>query len=145
MTFLQDVLRITSEALRERRSLRLVRDEVQAALLERLQESQQGTFALAADHAAMVVAMATMLFDSLLRLRAGEGEAYLASVATRAKRWESKADDIVSAARDAQRQRSGADAVSHLLAAADDAADSLEDAAFLMPLLPWSRCCGSGG
>jgi uncharacterized protein Yka (UPF0111/DUF47 family) len=136
VAFLQGVLRITTEALLQRRSLRFVRDEVETQLLERLQDSQQGLLALAADHAALVVAIAGAFYDAVLRLRGGAGEAYLRSVSERAKRWETKADDIVIAARDAQRQMADSDAIGQLLPSADDIADGLEDAIFLLALLP---------
>ena len=90
LAFVQGTLRITSEALLQRRSLQLVRDEVQAELLERLQDSQQGVLALAADHAALVVAIALALYDALVRMRGGVGHEYLASVSERAKQWESE-------------------------------------------------------
>jgi uncharacterized protein Yka (UPF0111/DUF47 family) len=134
--FLQAVLRITSEALQQHRSLRLVRDEVQAELLGHLHESQQGLLGLAADHAALVVALALALRDALVRMRGHAGGGHLRSVAERAKRWETKADDIVSQARHSQRHMPDSDAIRTLLVQADDVADGLEDAIFLLTLLP---------
>jgi uncharacterized protein Yka (UPF0111/DUF47 family) len=135
LAFLQAVLRITSEALQQHRSLRLLRDEVQAELLGHLHESQQGVLALAADHAALVVALALALRDALLRMRSDASGGHWPSVAERAKRWETKADEIVNHARQAQRHVPDSEAVARLLTEADDVADGLEDAIFLMTLL----------
>jgi uncharacterized protein Yka (UPF0111/DUF47 family) len=134
LAFLQSVLRITSEGLQQRRSLRLMRDEVQAELLGHLHESQQGVLALAADHAALIVALAVVLHDSLLRLGTSSRHD-VSSAAERAKRWETQADEIVNRARHAQRHVPDAEAIAHLLPAADDVADSLEEAVFLTTLL----------
>jgi uncharacterized protein Yka (UPF0111/DUF47 family) len=134
LTFLQAVLRITSEGLQQHRSLRLVRDEVQAELLSQLHESQQGVLSLAADHAALIVALARALHHALHRLRSETGRD-LSSVVDRAKRWETKADDIVNQARHARRHGPDADAVAGVLPAADDVADGLEEAVFLVSLL----------
>ena len=135
LAFVQAVLRITSEALQQRRSLRLVRDEVQAELLDRLQESQQGVLALAADHAALIVGIALGLHDALVRMRSDPGGRHLPGVAERAKHWETKADDLVATARHAHRGAQDSATVG-LLPAADDVADGLEEATFLMAQLP---------
>jgi uncharacterized protein Yka (UPF0111/DUF47 family) len=134
VSFLQGVIRITTEGLQQHRSLRLVRDEVQAELLSHLHESQQGVLGLAADHAALIVALAQALHDSLLRLR-GRAASNLPAVAERAKRWETKADELVNRARQAQRHVVDAEAVAGLLPTADDIADGLEEAIFLVTLL----------
>jgi uncharacterized protein Yka (UPF0111/DUF47 family) len=135
IAFLQSLLRITSEALQQRRSLRLVRDEVQAELARHLQDSEQGMLVLVADHAALVVALAIALRDALLHLRSDAAGTHLPSLAERAKRWETKADDIVNRVRHAERHLPDSKAVAPLLAEADDVADGLEEVIFLMTLL----------
>jgi uncharacterized protein Yka (UPF0111/DUF47 family) len=134
LAFIKAVLRITSEGLQQRRSLRLVRDEVQAELLTHLHDSQQSVLALAVDHASLIVALAGAMQTALLRVR-GRSRRDLSSVAERAKRWESRADDIVSRARQAQRRVPDGVAVAQLLSNADDVADGIEEAIFLMTLL----------
>jgi uncharacterized protein Yka (UPF0111/DUF47 family) len=135
LAFLQAVLRITSEALQQHRSLRLVRDEVQAELLGHLHDSQQGVLGLAADHAALVVGLALALRDALLRMPSDVSGGHLRSLAQRAKRWETKADEIVNHVRQAHRPVPDSEAVGRLLIEADDVADGLEEAIFLMTLL----------
>jgi hypothetical protein len=134
VAFLQAVLRITSEAWQRRASLRLVRDEVQAELLEHLQDSQQGVLGLASDHAAMVVSLAILVRDGIAGLDDAAGGEHLRRGAERAKRWETKADEMVNRARAAAHRTPDADLVGRLLPLADDAADGLEEAMFLVGL-----------
>jgi uncharacterized protein Yka (UPF0111/DUF47 family) len=133
VSFLQAVLRVTSDAWRGQRSLRFVRDEIQAELLDRLQESQQGVLALAADHAALIAGLATLAHDAALRAGGAADTDGVTSIARGAKRWETKADDIVSRGRELQRH--AADDVDSLLVDADDVADGLEEVVFLFTLL----------
>jgi uncharacterized protein Yka (UPF0111/DUF47 family) len=135
LAFVEAVLRITSEAMQQGRSLRLVRDEVHAELLAQLHDSQHGALALAADHAALVAALAQTLNETLYQLKAGANRSGLSAVVGRAKRWESKADDIVIRARQAQRHLPDSEAVRRLLPVADDVADKLEETVFLLTLL----------
>jgi uncharacterized protein Yka (UPF0111/DUF47 family) len=139
LAFIQAVLRITSDAWQQHASLRLVRDQVQAELLEHLHNSQQGVLGLASDHAALVVALAMAVRDAIDGLREQRSGVDLARAAERAKRWETKADDIVNRARSAQRQLPDADLVGQLLPCADDIADGLEEAMFLTGLLSANR------
>jgi len=134
LAFLKAVLRITSDALQQHRSVRLVRDEVQAELVGHLNESQQGVLSLAADHAALVVALAEAVRQALRYLREGRDKD-LAALSERAKRWESKADQIVSRVRQLQRVVSDAPGAGRLLPDADDVADGLEESIFLVSLL----------
>jgi hypothetical protein len=135
VAFIRAVLRITSEAWQQHASLRLVRDQVQAELLEHLHNTQQGVLGLASDHAAIVVALAMAVHDGIAGLNEQDPGERLALAAERAKRWETKADDIVNRARSAQRQLPDADVVGRLLPLADDVADGLEEAMFLLRLL----------
>jgi uncharacterized protein Yka (UPF0111/DUF47 family) len=136
LAFVQATLRIAGEGMQEHRSLRLMRDEVQAEFLQYLHESQQGVLVLVADHAALIIGLALMMRDALQQLRDSAGRGELTQVAARAKRWETKADDIVTQAREAQRRVPDADTICALLPVADDAADDLEESIFLLTLVP---------
>jgi uncharacterized protein Yka (UPF0111/DUF47 family) len=138
VAFLQAVLRITSEAWQQQASLRLVRDEVQAELLEHLQDSEQGVLSLAADHAALIVALALAVKDGIRGLPDTASDR-LERAVDRAKRWETKADDIVNRARSAQRETPDGELVGRLLPCADNVADALEEATFLLGLLTAHR------
>jgi uncharacterized protein Yka (UPF0111/DUF47 family) len=139
VAFLQAVLRITSEAWQHHASLRLVRDEVQAELLEHLQDSQQGVLGLASDHAGVILALALAVRDAITVLNDAAGSEQLRRAAERAKRWETKADDMVNRARAAQHRTPDTDLVGRLLPLADDVADGLEEAMFLLGLLASHR------
>jgi hypothetical protein len=139
ISFIQAVLRITSEAWQHHASLRLVRDQVQAELFEHLQNSQQGVLGLASDHAALVVALAMAVRDGIDGLRDRNSTEPFLTAAERAKRWETKADDIVNRARAAHRDTSDAELVGRLVPLADDAADGFEEAMFLLGLLAAHR------
>ncbi len=134
VAFLQAVLRITSEAWQHQASLRLVRDEVQAELLDHLQDSQQGVLGLASDHAAVILALAVAVRDGIDGMSETAGDEHLRRAADRAKRWETKADDMVNRARASQHRTPDADLVGRLLPLADDVADGLEEAMFLLGL-----------
>ena len=138
--FLTAVLRITSEGYAKGRSLRLIRDEVEAELIELFHASQQGSLTMVADHAALVVSIAGALRDALLRSASDADAAPIALAGERAKRWETRADEIVRAARGSVRAKAGVDAVSRLLAEADDVADGLEEATFRLTLAQQRGC-----
>jgi len=133
VSFLRAVLRITNEAWLGQRSLRFVRDEIQAELLDRLQESQEGVLALAADHAALVASLAMAAHDAALRAASGPDVDGVTAIGRRSKQWETKADEIVSQGRELRRY---VDAdVDRMLADADDVADGLEEVVYLFTLL----------
>ncbi|MDH4065965.1 MAG: hypothetical protein OEW19_16315, partial [Acidobacteriota bacterium] len=133
--FLMAVLRITHDGQEHGRSLRFVRDEVEAELIELFHETQQGALALVADHAALLSSIAVSLRDAVLRTSLDGAATAPALAAERSKRWETRADELVRTARTAVHRTSGGDWVGRLLAVADDVADGLEEATFLLTLL----------
>jgi uncharacterized protein Yka (UPF0111/DUF47 family) len=143
-SFLQSVLRLTAEGLRDHKSPRLIQDEIHAELLNHFQTSEQSALALAAEHAMMVTSLAELVREALTRSHTesnqGEGVGYSA----RAKAWESKADQIVSRARTVLKHAPGDSALIRLLSEADDVADALEEAAFLSTLLTDGRTSHEG-
>jgi uncharacterized protein Yka (UPF0111/DUF47 family) len=138
--FLMALLRITSEGYAQGRSLRFLRDEVEAELIELFHETQEGALSLVADHAALVAGLAVSFRDTLLGAVSGADAEGIARSAERAKRMETRADEIVRAVRTAKRHTAGAEAIARLLAEADDVADGLEEAAFRLTLLQQRRC-----
>ena len=138
-TFLQAVLRIAAEGLRGQKSSRLIQDEIQAELLTHLQSSEQGALALAAEHGMLVAALAGLVRDALARADTESDPSALRSVAARAKAWETRADQILSRSRTVLDQATGGTTLMRLLGKADDVADGLEEAAFLLTLVPDSR------
>ncbi len=138
--FLMAVLRITSSGYAQGRSLRFIRDEVEAELIELFHDTQEGALGLVADHASLVASLAISLRDVLVRAVAGADTEAIARAADRAKRIETRADEIVRAARGTKQHTAGAEAVARLLAEADDVADGLEEAAFRLTLVKERQC-----
>ncbi len=126
LAFLRFVLRATAEGLLAGQSQALVRDRIRAALAQHFSNEEHRLLALAADHAGLVFELATLVRDALR-----EPEA---ATARRARRFEHDADQLVIAAREAVRRRPDHAVFRLLLEAADDAADQLEDVAFLLGL-----------
>jgi uncharacterized protein Yka (UPF0111/DUF47 family) len=134
--FLKFALKTAADGLLADRSEFLLRDEIGAELRRYLDTAHQGMLQLAAEHAALIVELAMAARDSLLSAnRAGNGE-YVERTAERARRWEHRADELVKKGRTARERSDTARAVPELLGTADDAADQLEEAIFLLTLLP---------
>jgi uncharacterized protein Yka (UPF0111/DUF47 family) len=131
--FLRFVLRAAAESILANRSLRLIRDEVKAELLKLFQSAELTALALACDHAALMVDIAALVRDGLLRLAGGAGTDAEAD-ARRAKTWESRADELLIRLRELGHATPGAIAYRGITEQADDGADSLEEAAFLLGL-----------
>ncbi len=141
--FLMGVLRIAAEGLRMGRSPRLIQDEIEAELLTYLQTTEQSTLAMAAEHAALVTSLAERLRRVLLGATGERGAEYAIRAAELAKRWETRADEIVRRSYRLRDQSGGVHLLARLLSEADEIADALEEAAFLLTLVP--RGIDSGG
>jgi uncharacterized protein Yka (UPF0111/DUF47 family) len=135
-SFLQSLLRVTSEGLRNHQSARLIQDEVHAELLTHLQTNEQGSLALAADHAMLLTALAALVSEALAPAEALSTASTANEFAARAKLWESQADQLVSRARSLREPSPNGTALARLLSEADDVADGLEEVAFLLTLVP---------
>ncbi len=139
--YLKFVLRTASEGLLEHRSERLIRDEIKAELLAHFDTAQQSLIGLAGRHGVYIFEIAAGVRDCLLATprndgEAADGEARVRRNAERAARWESRADRLVEEARSMVRRAAGTERFQALLEEADDAADGLEEAAFLLTLMP---------
>ncbi len=128
--FLRFVLRTAAEGLLTGRSLRFIRDEVKAELLKLFLSGEQTALAFACDHAALIAEIAELVRDGLLRLAGGGGDA----IAHRAKVYESRADELLIRLREMSQAAPGALIYRNITEQADDGADSLEEAAFLLGL-----------
>ena len=162
--FFKFTLRTAAEGLLAGRSEFLIRDEISAELRHFLETAHQGFLDLAAEHAGLIVELAMAARDSLLPApltptplprgergdnvfsplpsgERGRGEGagdrgYVARAARRAKKWEHAADELVNQGRRARSRWSNGQQIPDLLGIADNAADELEDAVFLLSLLP---------
>ena len=134
------VLRSPATVTRTADPLRFLRDEVEAELLELFHETQDGALGLVADHASLVASLAVVLRDTLLDAASGADTRRDRRGGRRAKRMETRADDIVRASAEPGRHTAGAEVVARLLAEADDVADGLEEATFRLTLVQQRRC-----
>jgi uncharacterized protein Yka (UPF0111/DUF47 family) len=126
--FLRDVLRATSDGLRRGRSERFIRDEIRADLLGRFETLEHGVLALAGEHAVLVGGLAGAVRDAVGDPVPDE------ALPRRAAAWEQRADDLVERVRTLARRSPRAKLYARLLGEADDVADDLEEAVFLLTL-----------
>jgi uncharacterized protein Yka (UPF0111/DUF47 family) len=133
LSFLQFVLRLTSSGLQQQRSPRLIQDEIEAELLLHLRTAEVRAIDAAADHAWLLSSLVERIREILETPAVARPADAASGLARLARTWESRADDIVrdagrlpAAARDAR--------LAPLLESADEAADALEETAFLLTL-----------
>jgi uncharacterized protein Yka (UPF0111/DUF47 family) len=129
------VLETTARGLLKGQSVALIRDQVRAELFNHFRSAEQRLLAQASRHANIILQLANGL-GTALRQRSGVGEDALTRNAERAKQAESRADEIVKETRATVRRIPGTEVFCRILEVADDAADDLEDSAFLAGLLP---------
>jgi uncharacterized protein Yka (UPF0111/DUF47 family) len=130
--FLRFVLRTATEGLMARQSASLIRDRVRAELARHLSNEERRLLQVAAEHAGLIFELAALVRDAVLAVAAGEE---IGSAATRARDFEHDADRLVAAIWRAVKRRPDLAPFLPLLRSADDAADELEEAAFLLRLL----------
>jgi len=135
--FLLQLLRLSTQAVRQHQPVALVGDEARL-LLARMLRSHSASFALLADHAAYAQGLAEALAAALER-GLERDPAAAAALATRAKIWERRADHLVMQARDRALRGPQWREFAALLERADDAVDAIEEAVFLFSLLAESH------
>lgn len=131
-------LQAASEGLVRGKSRLLIRDELRVEVLRHVRASRRRLLEVGVEHAARTVETAQALQRALVRLDGPDGEGYLVRTAARAAVWEHRADELLLAARDDGRRVEGGTQVVGVLEVADDAVDALEEAVFLLTLLPSS-------
>jgi uncharacterized protein Yka (UPF0111/DUF47 family) len=131
VAFLRFVLRAAAEGLMARQSASLIRDRVRAELARHLSDEERRLLSLAAEHAGLIFELASRVRDAVLA--PGEGTECGAAPA---RGFEHDADRLVVETWQAVRRRPDCAPFLPLLRSADDAADELEEAAFLLRLLP---------
>jgi uncharacterized protein Yka (UPF0111/DUF47 family) len=134
LEYLRTLFRTAAHYLLEGQPVSLVEDEVKAELAGYVTSAQEDMLDIAVDHAGYMVELASGIRDSLVRARGADPAQVLAANAERAKEWESRADELLNAARAAARRAGGIGFFANLIESADDIADDLEDAAFNLTL-----------
>ena len=131
--FLRFAFRAASEGLIAGQSHSLIRDRVSVALARHFRNEELQLLRIAADHAGLIFELATLLRDGL-QPEAGNS----AKRAKRAKRFEHDADLLLAQIRDAVRRRPDFAFFVELLEAAETVANEIEEAVFLVDLVPLS-------
>jgi hypothetical protein len=133
--FLMDLLRVTSSGLAAGRPLSLIEDQIEAALLEHLQTTDAHMLQRVAAHSTVVAGLSERIRSTLVTTSGHASFARSARTAELARRWSSHADQLVVQACQ-RRDEVTEHEVRRLLTEADRAADTLAEAAFMLPLLP---------
>jgi uncharacterized protein Yka (UPF0111/DUF47 family) len=134
LKFIKTALRLSTETLREGRSARSVREMLEVDLVRRIERNDSALLTI-------VVRQLGLARDIATRIATAIGDGHVRQVeaarfADRARRIEEKADAIVVDARQAVARTEAASTITALIDAAENAIDELEQAAFLVSLLP---------
>jgi len=127
--FLRFVFRTSTEGLLAGVSRALIHDRIRVALVSHFSNEERQLLRLAADHAGLIFEIASLVQSGVQGESGSKGKN-----SRRAGRYEHDADQIVLETRNAVRRRPDYGVFLRLLEAADDAADELEDAVFLLNL-----------
>jgi len=142
MEFIRFVFRAATEGLRDHQSTGLIQDRIRAELQAHFSSEGKRLFQLASEQAAMIFEIASLVQEGVRSIESGEPNGRYKELAQRARRFEHSADQLVMASREAVRRRPEYTMVFRLLETADNAADELEEVAFLMDLLVASEPAG---
>ena len=129
LAFLTFVFRTATEGLQSGTSHALINDRIRVTLATHFSNEEHQLLQIAADHAGLIFELASLVRDGMQADADGAGKR-----AKRARRFEHDADQLVIQTREAIRRRPDFGISLQILEAADDAADELEDAAFLLDL-----------
>jgi uncharacterized protein Yka (UPF0111/DUF47 family) len=132
--FLGHVLRLTSEGLSAGRSVRLLKDEIEADLADCLQGAEGDFIRHALRHLGLSRMLAGDIRDALVAGRLAS-EADRNALAARATRLEQKGDRLTLEARTLARRIGEAGRLRQVIDQAEEALDALDEAAFLFSLL----------
>jgi uncharacterized protein Yka (UPF0111/DUF47 family) len=136
LAILRFALRVAAQGLLEGRSHLLIRDELRAEVLNHVHTSHRRLLEAGTEHASLVVETAQALRSALVRVGTPDGTAFLNRKAAQAARWEHRADEILVGMRQSARRVDRGEEITALTTMADDAIDALEEAIFLLTLLP---------
>lgn len=133
--FLKTTLRASTEGLIAGRSVRLVRDQIEADLVRHLDRVDSALLAIIVRQAGLVHDIAAALAHHIAALQAGrpaDGEL----LSARAGRIEQKADRIAIEARNEVTRLNAHPIIEQLIDRVEEAIDELEQAAFIASLVP---------
>lgn len=133
--FLKTAIRVSSEALSAGRSVRLVRDQIEADLVGHLERVDSTLLATVLRQVGLAHDVAAAIAHHIAALQAGR-PADGALLAARAGRIEQKADRIAIEARKEAIRLNAGPIIEQLVDRVEEAVDELEQAAFIASLAP---------
>jgi uncharacterized protein Yka (UPF0111/DUF47 family) len=131
--FLRFNLKQALEGLSQGQPASLVADEIRTELASQVRSTEDAMLDTALEHAGLIVELADTVRAALEAAQTGR-QNEVAALAERAKDWETAADRELNSARSTQLE--GDNFMLHLMSAADDIADDLEEAVFHITLSP---------
>lgn len=133
--FLRFALHTASTELQQNRSGRVIRDELKTRLSSYFERAYIGLLVLASRHAEYIFELATGLRDAIYSAREPDCQNLFERLTKRAAYWETRADEIFNMARSDARRIQDTSKLLRFFERADDAADLLEDAISILPLV----------
>jgi uncharacterized protein Yka (UPF0111/DUF47 family) len=133
--FVRFVLHAATEGLIAHQSARLIHDRVCAELQAHFSTEGRRLLDLAGEHAGLIFELASQVREGVAAVAQARPRQDFEHWGKRARGFEHDADQLVAAAREAVRKRPEYAPVFQVTEAADDAADELEEVAFLLGLL----------
>jgi uncharacterized protein Yka (UPF0111/DUF47 family) len=131
--FLRRVLKEASQGLQAGRSARLIRDQIQADLVQRFESAESAVLTIVERHLGLSHTLASAIWTALAHRASAADRQCLAR---RSKRIEEKADQLTVAAREACSRLRDDVELRLFIDEIEDAADLLDEGAFLISLLP---------
>jgi uncharacterized protein Yka (UPF0111/DUF47 family) len=138
--FLRNILHLASEGLKDGRSTRFIRDEIQADLSQRLDTAESELLAAVLRHLGLTRTLAGMI-ETAFGPGGLAGLAERKSLARRAKQIEGKGDRLTVAAREIFARVRNADELLPLIDQVENATDCFDETAFLVSLAPDHEAC----
>ena len=132
----QFALRVAAQGCFAGKSQLLIHDELRVEMARHVQASHRRILDAHAEHASPIVECARALQEALGTLADATRIGFLERVAQRAAAWEHRADEILVTERQAAHRLDGGETVVGLIGTADDAIDDLEEAVFLLTVVP---------
>jgi uncharacterized protein Yka (UPF0111/DUF47 family) len=133
--FLKTAMRVSTEALAAGRSVRLVRDQIEADLVRRLERVDSALLAIVLRQVGLAHDINAAIAHHIAALRGGrpiDGK----QLAARAAQIERKADRIALEARNEAARLNAGPVIEQLVDRVEDSVDELEQAAFIASLAP---------
>jgi uncharacterized protein Yka (UPF0111/DUF47 family) len=133
--FLKRILQLTCDGLRAARSVRLIRDEIQAELAQLFDTAEFGIFIILLRHLGGSRMLAAAIAEAFAQDHATL-EADRSRLTANAKRLEEKGDRLTVEAREICAHMQHAESLRTTIDAVESATDSLDECAFLFSLIP---------